>query len=92
MEDDGDKHHDKDFTEKDNIDRDDIGHQVDPEDDVQGVLGHIVLDEVQLVNGGQDGSVAAWHCLQTLHLLHHVTAGQVPAIVIVMLYLVIVMS
>ena len=35
MVDDGDKDHDKHLAEKDHVDSDDVGHEVEPEDDSQ---------------------------------------------------------
>ena len=45
------KNHYKNFTEKYNINTDNIGHKVDPENNIQNIFRKIVFQEWQLVNG-----------------------------------------
>ena len=55
----GHHHHEEHLAEEADVDADHIGHEVDPEDGVQHRAGESVSDEGQLVDCGQNCSVAA---------------------------------
>ena len=58
MIDDGHKDHDKDFTEKNNIDTDDVSHEVNPKEDVLDIRGEVFSDEWKLIDRCKNCSVA----------------------------------
>ena len=59
VEDDGDHDHEEDFAEEGDVEADDVGGQVDPEDQVEEGFGKGVLHPGELVHSGQQGSVSS---------------------------------
>ena len=59
VEDDRDHDHEEDFAEKGDVEADDVGGQVDPEDEVKEGFGEGVLHPGELVHSGQQGSISS---------------------------------
>ena len=58
VEDDGDHDHEEDFAEEGDVEADDVGGKVDPEDEVEERFGEGVLHPRELVHRGEQGSIA----------------------------------
>ena len=54
VEDDGDHDHEKDLAEEGDIETDDVGSEMDPEDDIEEEGGEVVLHPLGLVDSGQE--------------------------------------
>ena len=58
VEDDGDHDHEEDFAEEGDVEADDVGGKVDPEDEVEERFGEGVLHPRELVHRGEQSAIS----------------------------------